>query len=118
MQSVSDETSGISPGPSGCRDGVGTGVERVITAEQSQFSSPRGPALFMSKTKPLQGLEVSPLMGHPKQLSIAVLKLIKSVSGQWSGCIMKTNWNRGGGGVVSEPFELLEKAKTCSLAFH
>ena len=29
---VCDETSGISPGPSGCRDGVGTGVERVITS--------------------------------------------------------------------------------------
>ena len=31
MEHVRDETSGISPGPSGCRDGVGTGVERVIT---------------------------------------------------------------------------------------
>ena len=28
---VRDETSGIGLGPSGCRDGVGTGVERVIT---------------------------------------------------------------------------------------
>ena len=28
---VRDETSGIGPGLSGCRDGVGTGVERVIT---------------------------------------------------------------------------------------
>ena len=30
-RSASNEMSGISPGPSGCRDGVGTGVERVIT---------------------------------------------------------------------------------------
>ena len=67
--------------------------------------------MYLTKTKPLQGLEVSPLMGHTKQLSIAVLKLIKSVSGQWTGCVVKTNWNRGGGGVVSEPFELLEKLK-------
>ena len=28
---VCDEMSGIGPGPSRCRDGVGTGVERVIT---------------------------------------------------------------------------------------
>ena len=30
-RSASDEMSGIGPGPSGCRDGVRTGVERVIT---------------------------------------------------------------------------------------
>ena len=28
---ICDETLGIGPGPSGCRDGVGTGVEQVIT---------------------------------------------------------------------------------------
>ena len=28
---VRDEMSGIGPGPSGCRAGVGTGMERVIT---------------------------------------------------------------------------------------
>ena len=31
VERVRDDTSGIGPGPSGCRDGVGTGVERVIT---------------------------------------------------------------------------------------
>ena len=31
VEHVHDETSGIGPGPSGCRDGVGTSVERVIT---------------------------------------------------------------------------------------
>ena len=31
VERVHDETWGIGPGPSGCRDGVGTGVERVIT---------------------------------------------------------------------------------------
>ena len=38
---VRDETSGISPGPSGCRDGVGTSVERVITEWDlcSEFNS-------------------------------------------------------------------------------
>ena len=34
---VRDETSGIGPGPSGCRDGVGTGVERVITRIKGDF---------------------------------------------------------------------------------
>ena len=34
---VCDETSGIGPGPSGCRDGVGTGVERVITFTHSIY---------------------------------------------------------------------------------
>ena len=32
------ETSGIGPGPSGCRDGVRTGVERVITVMTSDAS--------------------------------------------------------------------------------
>ena len=36
-RSASDETSGIGPGPSGCRDGVGTGVERVITVPNVPF---------------------------------------------------------------------------------
>ena len=31
VERIRDEMSGISPGLSGCRDGVGTGVERVIT---------------------------------------------------------------------------------------
>ena len=46
--SASDETLGVGPGPSGCRDGVGTGVERVITGAASfgpaaSFHPPRLP---------------------------------------------------------------------------
>ena len=49
-------------------------------AEQGQVSSTRVPSLLMTKTKPLQSQEVLPLVGHTKQLSIPVLKLIASVS--------------------------------------
>ena len=37
---VCDEMSGIGLGPSGCRDGVGTGVERVITQSQHTDGPP------------------------------------------------------------------------------
>ena len=38
---VCDETSGIGPGLSGCRDGVGTGMERVITVSPPQGHTSR-----------------------------------------------------------------------------
>ena len=41
MRSASDETLGIGPGPSGCRDGVGTSVERVITPPELRQSEPK-----------------------------------------------------------------------------
>ena len=54
---------------------------RTSWAEQGQISSPRAAALLMSKPEPLQGLEVSPLAGHMKQLSITILKWIPSAGG-------------------------------------
>ena len=50
---VCDETSGIGPGPSGCRDGVGTGVERVITV-----SPPQGRTLRPGRAGPCPSLSV------------------------------------------------------------
>ena len=42
---VRDETSGIGPGPSGCRDGVRTGMERVITPPLHSCFLPSCPLL-------------------------------------------------------------------------
>ena len=51
VERVCDETSGIGPGPSRCRDGVGTGVERVITVSPPQGRASRpgraGPCLSL-----------------------------------------------------------------------
>ena len=50
---VRDETLGIGPGLSGYRDGVGTGVERVITV-----SPPQGHALRPGRAGPCLSLGV------------------------------------------------------------
>ena len=50
---------------------------------KARSPSPRLPALLMAKTEPLQSQEVSPLVGHTKQLSVVILKWIPSAG--WHG---------------------------------
>ena len=56
---VCDEMSGISLGPSGCRDRVGTGVERVITVAQAIAMNPQASIPVQTSHNPTQSIKAA-----------------------------------------------------------